>query len=170
MSYFEALTKDRLGEKQLKVQLARDDLKFTENLKIKRQKKEESESLAIANATEAAQVNRRRAIENKKKVDTDVDDDTQIDKTGFGVQVIHALDMRQKKTWTNRPPQWETITNYMMANTCEDTCQTYADDLKYLGKSMQPTLYRWKREISKQKVLNITLDMVQKTVLSQNIF
>ena len=67
MSYFEALTKDRLGEKQLKVQLARDDLKFTENLKIKRQKKEESESLAIANATEAAQVSRRRAIENKKK-------------------------------------------------------------------------------------------------------
>ena len=105
MSYFTALTKDRLGEKQLKSQLARDDLKFTENLKIKRQKKEESESLAIANATEAAQVNRRRAIGNNKKVDEDVDDDTlalQIDTTVFKVQVIHAPDMRQKKTWTTR--------------------------------------------------------------------
>ena len=89
-------------------------LKFTENRKMKRQKKKESDSLAIANAAEAAQVNRRRAIGNERKDDEDDDDDilaSQIDSTVFGMQVIHAPDMRQKKTWNCRPDHWETMVN-----------------------------------------------------------
>lgn len=75
MSYLKALTKDSIGDRKFKLKTDLDDVKFDENMKIKKQKKVESEQLAIANAVTASKEVRRRAIDKKNGVEQKDDDD-----------------------------------------------------------------------------------------------
>ena len=118
MSYLKALTKDSIGDRKFKLQTDLDDVKFDEDMKIKKQKKVESEQLGIANAVTASKEVRRRAIDKKNGVEQKDDDDIvevrkEIDNAIFAVQISHIPVSKSTKSWKTRPLHWHQIVKCM---------------------------------------------------------
>ena len=168
MSYYQALTNDSLGARKFKAQTDKDDIKFDEEATRKKQKKIDSETLSIANAVVASKEVRRRAIEKKKDVEHEDDDDIiaikeDIDNVIFGVQVSQIPSNKSTKVWSSRPDHWCAIVEHMISHTYESACKMYASELSHLKvESRKATLYRWKRDMIEGKVITVNKDRLPK--------
>ena len=148
MSYYQALTNDSLGARKFKAQTDKDDIQFYEEATRKLQKKIDGATLSIANAVVASKEVRRHAIEKKKDVEHEDDDEIvaikeDIDNVIFGVQVSQILSNKSTKVWSSRPDDWCAIVEHMISHTYESARKMYASELSHLKvESRKATLYR----------------------------